>query len=44
MSAKATPFAVYACMTTYDAKFGLPVAFPKETFPEIFPEVLAQHG
>ncbi len=34
----------YACMTTYDAKFGLPVAFPRETYPNIFPEVLARAG
>ena len=36
------PSRAYACMTTYDAKFGLPVAFPKETYPDIFPEVLAR--
>ncbi len=34
----------YACMTTYDAKLGLPVAFPKESYPDIFPEVLAKAG
>jgi 2,3-bisphosphoglycerate-independent phosphoglycerate mutase len=34
----------YACMTTYDAKFGLPVAFPRETLAKIFPEVLADAG
>jgi 2,3-bisphosphoglycerate-independent phosphoglycerate mutase len=38
------PFARYACMTTYDASLGLPVAFPKETFRDIFPEVLAHAG
>jgi len=36
------PFAGrYGCMTTYDASFGLPVAFPKQKFENIFPEVLA---
>jgi 2,3-bisphosphoglycerate-independent phosphoglycerate mutase len=34
----------YACMTTYDGKFGLPVAFPKETFTDIFPEIVARQG
>jgi 2,3-bisphosphoglycerate-independent phosphoglycerate mutase len=34
----------YGCMTTYDASFGLPVAFPKATFPDIFPEVIARAG
>jgi 2,3-bisphosphoglycerate-independent phosphoglycerate mutase len=38
------PFAVYACMTTYDAKLGLPIAFPKELYPDIFPEVIARAG
>jgi 2,3-bisphosphoglycerate-independent phosphoglycerate mutase len=38
------PFSAYACMTTYDAKLGLPIAFPKETYPEIFPEVIARQG
>ncbi len=38
------PFLRYACMTTYDGAFGLPVAFPKDTFPDIFPEVLARAG
>jgi 2,3-bisphosphoglycerate-independent phosphoglycerate mutase len=41
---RATPFAEYVCMTTYDKKFPLPVAFPKETYPDIFPEILARHG
>ena len=40
----APPLRVYACMTTYDAKLGLPIAFPKETYPEIFPEVVAKAG
>jgi len=34
----------YACMTTYDSKLGLPIAFPKESYPDIFPEVLARAG
>jgi 2,3-bisphosphoglycerate-independent phosphoglycerate mutase len=31
-------------MTTYDASFGLPVAFPKETYANIFPEIVARAG
>lgn len=38
------PFAAYACMTTYDSKLALPIAFPKETYPDIFPEVIARAG
>jgi 2,3-bisphosphoglycerate-independent phosphoglycerate mutase len=34
----------YACMTTYDSSFGLPIAFPKEKYPDIFPEVIAKAG
>jgi 2,3-bisphosphoglycerate-independent phosphoglycerate mutase len=34
----------YACMTAYDAKFGLPVAFPKEAYSNIFPEIVARAG
>jgi len=41
---EAPPFRAYACMTTYDAKLGLPIAFPKESYPDIFPEVLAKAG
>jgi 2,3-bisphosphoglycerate-independent phosphoglycerate mutase len=37
-------FTHYACMTTYDKTFPLPVAFPKPTYPDIFPEILARHG
>ena len=40
---RATPFANYVCMTTYDRSLPLPVAFPKETYPDIFPEILASH-
>ncbi|APS00766.1 2,3-bisphosphoglycerate-independent phosphoglycerate mutase [Pajaroellobacter abortibovis] len=38
------PFPHYACMTTYDASFGLPIVFPKENPTDIFPEVIARHG
>jgi len=38
------PFRTYACMTTYDSKLELPIAFPKETYPDIFPEVIAKAG
>jgi len=41
---KGTPFAAYVCMTTYDKSFPLPVAFPKKSYPDIFPEILARHG
>jgi 2,3-bisphosphoglycerate-independent phosphoglycerate mutase len=34
----------YACMTTYDGTFGLPIAFPKETYANIFPEIVARAG
>jgi 2,3-bisphosphoglycerate-independent phosphoglycerate mutase len=34
----------YACMTTYDGTFGLPIAFPRETYANIFPEVIARAG
>jgi len=34
----------YACLTTYDGSFGLPVAYPKESYPNIFPEVIARAG
>ncbi|MBI5518066.1 MAG: 2,3-bisphosphoglycerate-independent phosphoglycerate mutase [Deltaproteobacteria bacterium] len=37
-------FARYACMTLYDASLGLPVAFPRETYPELFPELLSRAG
>ncbi len=38
------PFPTYACMTTYDASLGLPIAFAKESYPDIFPEVIARAG
>jgi len=37
-------FVHYACMTTYDASLGLPVAFPKAELPDIFPEVISAAG
>jgi 2,3-bisphosphoglycerate-independent phosphoglycerate mutase len=41
----AAPLAMhYACMTTYDKTFPLPVAYPKPIYPDIFPEVIARAG
>ncbi len=34
----------YACMTTYDGTFGLPIAFRKEVYSNIFPEIVARAG
>jgi 2,3-bisphosphoglycerate-independent phosphoglycerate mutase len=34
----------FACMTTYDGSLGLPIAFPKDSYPNIFPEVLSRRG
>jgi 2,3-bisphosphoglycerate-independent phosphoglycerate mutase len=39
-----TPYAAFVCMTTYDKKFPLSVAFAKESYPDIFPEILARNG
>jgi 2,3-bisphosphoglycerate-independent phosphoglycerate mutase len=36
--------ASYACMTEYDATFGLPVAYPPEQPAEIFPELVSKAG
>ena len=36
--------ATYVCMTEYDETFGLPVAFPSESYPNILGQVLADHG
>jgi 2,3-bisphosphoglycerate-independent phosphoglycerate mutase len=41
---EAPPFFAYACMTTYDASLDLPVAFPKESFADTFPEIIARAG
>lgn len=38
------PIRNFACMTTYDSKIALPIAFPKETYPDIFPEVISKAG
>jgi 2,3-bisphosphoglycerate-independent phosphoglycerate mutase len=38
------PFARYVCMTLYDERLGLPVAFAKETYPDVLGEVLAAAG
>jgi 2,3-bisphosphoglycerate-independent phosphoglycerate mutase len=42
--ANGRPLRAYACMTTYDRSLPLPVAFPKETYADIFPEVIAAAG
>jgi 2,3-bisphosphoglycerate-independent phosphoglycerate mutase len=43
--AGAAPFTGrFACMTTYDGTFGLPIAFPKESYSNIFPEIIARSG
>src|SRR5271155_2269887 len=31
-------------MTTYDSSLGLPVAFPKEAYANVFPEIIARAG
>jgi 2,3-bisphosphoglycerate-independent phosphoglycerate mutase len=38
------PFAYYVCMTQYEEKLGLPIAFQKPTFAETFGEVVARAG
>ncbi len=40
----APPFSAFVCMTTYDAKLGLPVAFPKDIIQETFGEILSRAG
>ena len=37
-------YARYACMTSYDATLPLPVAYPKESYPDLFPELVARAG
>ena len=37
-------FARYACMTQYDPALALPVAYPKESYVDIFPELVARAG
>jgi 2,3-bisphosphoglycerate-independent phosphoglycerate mutase len=38
------PLRVFACMTTYDSALTLPIAFAKEKYADIFPEILAKAG
>ncbi len=41
---KLPQLAAYVCMTEYDETFGLPVAFPSETCPNLLGEVVARAG
>ncbi len=41
---KVARLADYVCLTEYDETFGLPVAFPSETYPKILAEVVAEAG
>jgi len=41
---KVPALAVFACLTTYDETFGLPVAFPPAKLTNILGEVLGHHG
>lgn len=34
----------YVCMTTYDGSLDLPVAFPKESYANVFPEIVSRLG
>jgi len=34
----------YVCLSEYDAEFGLPVAFPSESLPDILGQVIADRG
>ncbi|WP_041531929.1 2,3-bisphosphoglycerate-independent phosphoglycerate mutase [Syntrophotalea carbinolica] len=44
-SREKTPrLAGYVCLTEYDASFGLPMAFPPETYPELLGEVVSRAG
>jgi 2,3-bisphosphoglycerate-independent phosphoglycerate mutase len=40
----APPFAYYVCMTQYEERLALPVAFAKPTYEKIFPEVISKLG
>jgi 2,3-bisphosphoglycerate-independent phosphoglycerate mutase len=40
----APPFAYYVCMTQYEERLALPVAFAKPTYTQIFPEVISKLG
>jgi len=37
-------YAHFVCMTSYDPQLALPVAYPKEVFPQLFPEVISDAG
>src|SRR5690606_19672165 len=37
-------FAAYVCMAEYDETFGLPVAFPSQSYPHLLGEVVAAAG
>ncbi|BCR03593.1 2,3-bisphosphoglycerate-independent phosphoglycerate mutase [Desulfuromonas versatilis] len=41
---KLPELAAYVCMTEYDETFGLPVAFPAETCPNLLGELVARAG
>jgi 2,3-bisphosphoglycerate-independent phosphoglycerate mutase len=43
-SAEHAPFEVFVCMASYDASMPLPVAFPRETYPDLFGEVVSRAG
>jgi 2,3-bisphosphoglycerate-independent phosphoglycerate mutase len=38
------PFAHYVCMTSYEERLALPIAFAKPTYSQIFPEVISKLG
>lgn len=38
------PFSTYVCMTMYDSSLGLPIAFPKEPFPDVFGDIVSRAG
>jgi 2,3-bisphosphoglycerate-independent phosphoglycerate mutase len=40
----APPYTYYVCMTQYEERLGLPVAFPKPTYEQIFPELISKLG
>lgn len=42
--AKVPQLVDYVCMTEYDETFGLPIAFPSETYPDILAEVVSRAG
>ena len=41
---KVAKLADYVCLTEYDETFGLPIAFPSETYPQILAQVVADAG